>query len=64
MVAISIDTRVRVMGIVVRRKNRRVGASSDFMNIPKPIIVGEESPIADNRLILSDPRGEILEDAF
>jgi len=50
------------LGIAVKRKNRRIGRSSNFMNIPKPIIAGEESTIAGNRLILADPRGEISED--
>ena len=49
------------MGLAVRRKNRRIGQSSDFLNIPKPIVVGEESTIAANRLILADPRGEYHE---
>ena len=49
------------MALAVRRKNRRIGPSSDFLNIPKPIEVGVESTIAANRLILADPRGEISE---
>lgn len=49
------------MGLAVRRKNQKIGKSSNFLNIPKPVIVGEESTIAVNRLILADPRGEIPE---
>jgi len=49
------------MGIAVRRRNRRIGPSSDFLIIPKPIAAGEESTIAANRLLLADPRGEIPE---
>lgn len=49
------------MGIAVRRKNRRIGTSSEFLIIPKPIVAGRESTIAANRLILADPRGKISE---
>lgn len=49
------------MGFAVKRRNHRIGKSSDFLNIPKPIIAGVESTIAANRLILADPRGEIPE---
>lgn len=49
------------MGISVRRRNRKIGKHSDYMNIPKPMEAGEESTIAVNRLILADPRGEIPE---
>lgn len=49
------------MGLSVRRQNRRIGRSSDYLNIPKPIKVGKASTIAANRLILADPRGEIPE---
>jgi len=56
------DTKVITMGIAVRRRNRRVGRSSDFINIPKPLKAGLESTIAANRLVLADPRGEIPEE--
>jgi hypothetical protein len=49
------------MGFAVRRKNRRIGRFSNFLNIPKPMEAGPESTIAANRLILADPRGEIPE---
>ena len=49
------------MGLAVRRRNRRIGQTSNYLNIPKPIDAGKESTIAANRLILADPRGEISE---
>lgn len=49
------------MGFAVKRKNHRIGRSSDYLNIPKPIVAGKESTIAANRLILADPRGDIPE---
>lgn len=48
------------MGIAVRRKNRET-AGSRFLNIPKPLKIGEESTIAADRLFLADVRGEIPE---
>jgi len=50
------------MGIAVRRRNRRVGRSSNFLNIPRPLEAGKEATIAANRLLLADPRGEIPEE--
>lgn len=47
------------MGISVRRKNRKVAKHSNYMNIPHPLKVGQESTIAADRLLLADPRGEI-----
>lgn len=49
------------MGFAVKRRNHRIGKSSNFLNIPKPIVAGKESTIAANRLILADPRGNISE---
>lgn len=49
------------MGISVKRQNRRIGRSSDYLNIPKPIKAGKASTIAASRLILADPLGEISE---
>ncbi len=49
------------MVIAVRRKNRTVGKSSRFLNIPSPVENGDESTIVADRIILADPRGEIPE---
>ncbi len=51
------------LGFAVRRKNRRGGKSSNFLNIPKPVKSGRESTIAValDHLILADPLGEIPE---
>lgn len=49
------------MTIAVRRKNQVMGKISNYMNIPKPIEVGEESTIVADRIILADPRGIIPE---
>lgn len=50
------------MGLKARRKNQKVGQTSNAMVIPAGLEVGEESSIAANRLILADPQGEISED--
>jgi len=47
------------MGFKAKRKNVPVGRSSKAMILPSVIEIGPESTIAGNRLILSDPRGEI-----
>ncbi len=59
---ISITKGVKDLSLAVKRKNRKIGHSSRFMNIPKPLKTGEESTIAADRLVLADPRGEIDEE--
>lgn len=49
------------MGLATRRRNQKIGQSSNAMIIPSGLEVGDESSIAANRLILVDPRGEIPE---
>ncbi|KXA95804.1 hypothetical protein AKJ65_00620 [candidate division MSBL1 archaeon SCGC-AAA259E19] len=48
--------------LAVRRKNREVAGHSNYLNIPKPIEVGEESTIVVGPLLLADPKGEISKD--
>jgi hypothetical protein len=49
------------MTIAVRRRNRTIGKVSRFLNIPMPVLAGEESTIVAGRIIVADPRGEIPE---
>lgn len=50
------------VGFKARRKNVDVGKTSKAMILPSLLEIGLESSMAGNRLILSDPRGEIPED--
>jgi len=52
------------MGFKARRRNIAVGRTSKAMILPALVESKEESTIAGNRLILSDPRGEIPEEAL
>lgn len=52
------------MGFKARRRNVSVGRTSKAMILPSLLEVGRESTMAGNRLVLSDPKGEIPEDAL
>jgi hypothetical protein len=59
--AFLVKVYTETMGVAAKRRNLRVGSSSIYLNIPRPIAVGRDSTIAGDRLILADPRGEISE---
>jgi len=49
------------MGFKARRKNVDVGKTSKAMILPALLEIKDESTMAGNRLVLSDPRGEVPE---
>jgi len=58
-------TKVKIkVGFKARRKNVDVGKTSKAMILPALLEIKDESTMAGNRLVLSDPRGEIPERAL